>query len=100
MNWQEELLQEVKVTNRWLRILAMPKLREVLDDALSNPQLKRIYQESDGRQIRSVAEAAGAGFGTVQRHWKVWADLGIVEPTQVEGRYRRIVDLKDLEMEE
>ena len=100
MNWQEELLQEVKATNRWLRVLAMPKLREVLDDALSNPQLKRIYQESDGRQIRSLAKAAGAGFGTVQRHWQAWAAQGLMEPTDVSGRFRKVIDLNEAGLEE
>jgi len=100
MTLEEDLLTAVKETNRWLRIMALPSLREKLAAELGKAELKRIYQESDGRQIREVASSAGVGFGTVQRHWQEWAAQGLVEPTEVSGRFRKIIDLKEVGLEE
>ena len=99
MTLEAELLAEIRQSNRWLRILALPTLREQLEAELSKPELKRIYDESDGRQIREVATAAKVGFGTVQRRWQDWAAKGLVEPTETSGRFRKIVDLKDVGLE-
>jgi len=96
MTWEEEMLAEVKQSNRWLRILAFPSLRERLEAELGKPNLKRIYDASDGRQIREVASAAKVSFGTVQRYWQAWAAKGLLEPTDVSGRFRKIVELKDI----
>ena len=100
MTLEEELLKEAKETNRWLRILALPTLRAKLETELSKPGLKRIYQASDGSQIRQVAKAAKVGFGTVHRHWQAWAAQGLVEPTEVAGRFRKIIDLKEVGLED
>jgi transposase len=100
MAWEQELLDSVKETNRWLRILALPTLREKLASELNKPELRRIYQASDGRQIREVAASAKAGFGTVQRYWQAWAAQGLVEPAGVPGRFRKIIDLREVGLEE
>ncbi len=100
MAWEEELLEAARETNRWLRILALPALRERLAAELTKPGLRRVYQESDGRQIREVAASAKVALGTVHRYWQAWAAQGLVEPTQVAGRFRKIVDLRDVGLEE
>ena len=100
MALEDELLRSVKETNRWLRIMALPVLREKLTAELTKPELRRLYQQTDGRQIREVASSAKVGFGTVQRHWQSWAAQGLVEPTEVAGRFRKIIDLKEIGLEE
>lgn len=100
MTWQEDMLAEARETNRWLRILALPTLREQLAAELTKPELKRIYQASDGRQIREVATAAKVGVATVHRYWKDWSAQGLLGPTDVTGRFRRIIDLKEVGLEE
>ena len=99
MAWQDDMLAEARKTNSWLRILALPTLRERLAAELSNPRLKRVYQASDGRQTRQVAAAAKVGIGTVHRMWQEWAAQGLLEPTDVAGRFRRIIDLKEVGLE-
>jgi hypothetical protein len=99
MSWEDDLLKEVRESKRWLRFLAIGSLRELLATELSGSALRRIYQESDGRQIREVAASSKAGFGTVQKYWQSWARKGLVEPTGVQGRYRRLIDLRDIGME-
>ena len=101
MGWEDDILKAARETNRWLRILALPTLREKLAVELSKPELKRIYQASDGRQIREVATAAKVGAATVHRYWQEWAAQGLLEPTEVvAGRYRKIIDLKEVGLEE
>jgi hypothetical protein len=99
MTIEEELLKVVRETNRWLRIMAMPLLRERLASVLAKPEMKLVYQNSDGRQMREVASAAKVGHTTVQRYWQDWAAQGLVEPTEVPGRFRKIIDLKEVGLE-
>lgn len=96
---EEDLLAEIRQSNRWLRILALPTLRERLVAELTKPELRKIYDESDGRPIRKVAASAKAGFGTVQGHWQEWAAKGLMEPTDTAGRFRKVIDLKDVGLE-
>ncbi len=100
MTTDEELLAAAKETNKWLRILALPRLREDLMQLLDTPQKRKIYQNSDGRPIREVARDAEAGFGTVQRCWQEWAARGLMERAGTEGRFSRLVDLRDVGLEE
>ena len=99
MSVEEDLLKAVGETNRWLRIMALPVLREKLEAELDKPELRRIYQQSDGRPIRDVGKAAGVSHTTVQRHWQAWAAQALMEPTGVSGRYRKIIDLKEVGLE-
>jgi len=99
MPWEQELLEAVRESNKWLRFLAMESLREALESELSTTELRRIYQASDGRQIREVASSAGVGFGTVQKYWQLWARKGLMDPTDVSGRYRSLIDLKSIGLE-
>lgn len=100
MSHENELLQAARESNRWLRILALPMLRDKLEGQLKKPESKRIYQQSDGRTIRDVATAAGVGPSTVHRYWQEWVSQGLVEPTETAGRFRRIIDLKEVGLEE
>jgi|SRR5439155_9166595 len=93
---EDELLQAVRESNRWLRILALPGLRERLSAALDSDTKRRIYQHSDGRTIREVATASGAGFGTVQRCWQDWSEAVLMDLTETAGRYRRLLSLAEV----
>jgi hypothetical protein len=99
MTWEEEMLQATKQTNRWLRILALPALRERLSTELSKPEFRRIYEASDGRPIREVAASAKVSVGSVHRYWQVWAAQGLLEPTESPGRFRKIVNLGEIGLE-
>lgn len=96
VTWQDELVASLAEMKRWLRILALPALRQILEAEIPSQELRRIYQATDGRQIREVAAAASSSFGTVQRYWQIWAGRGLVEPTTRKRRFRRIVDLREV----
>ena len=98
-NEDVELLKAVRESNKWLRILALPALKTGLEAALKKPEERRVYQASDGRTIREVHEAAGVSYGTVVNYWRRWAKTGLVQETNVSGRYERLVDLADVGVE-
>ena len=95
----DEVLDAIRESNKWLRVLAQPVLSEALRIALKKPEERRVYQASDGRQVREVSQSSGVSFGTVVNYWKRWAKLGLVQETEVSGRFERLVDLRDLGMD-
>lgn len=99
MSTDTDLLDAVREGNKWLRLIALPSLRAMLANELDTDQKRRVYQESDGRQIRDVAKSAGAGFGSVHRYWQDWAAKSLLERTELAGRYRRLIDLAEVGME-
>jgi hypothetical protein len=99
MSLEQELLEETRNVTKWLRILALPTLRSALQAELTKPELARVYQQSDGRDIRQVCKAAGVSFGTVQRYWQEWAAKGLLEPADRKGRYQRIITLREVGLE-
>jgi hypothetical protein len=98
MTGESELLAAIQDSNKWLRLLVLPSLRTRLLAELKTPEDHSIYQESDGRSIREVAASAGVGFATVQGRWQEWAKKDMLEKTETPGRFRRIVDLRELGM--
>jgi hypothetical protein len=94
-----QLLEAVNESNKWLRIIALPTVRSSLETALNTSDARKVYQASDGRQIRDVAKAAGVGYGTVHRYWSKWAKSGLVQETAVRGRFERLIDLEDVGIE-
>ncbi len=94
----EELLEEAV---RWLRVLAAPMLRTTLASALTTTEERRVYQASTGESMKDVGQAAGVSHQTVANYWKKWTASRpkIVEPTVVNGRFRRIYDLDAVDLE-
>jgi predicted Zn-dependent protease len=92
----DDLIVAVQETNKWLKILARPALKAGLEASLQKPEERRVYQASDGRSIREVNESAGVSYGTVVNYWSRWARAGLVQETNVKGRYERLVDLGDI----
>ena len=50
----DDLLSELQEMNTWLRVMALPTLKASLLEVLKKPEARRVYQASDGRQIREV----------------------------------------------
>ena len=86
----EEIRDELRQANRWLRILATPLISEKLRAILKKDDEWRVYRASDGRAREQVAHSSAVSHGTVSNYWKAWASLGIVEETEVKGRFRKV----------
>ena len=96
---EEPVLEALKEANRWLRLLAKPRLDECLTQEIRTREDYLTFQESDGRSSRAVAKSANVSRPTVIRRWARWAAAGIVEETETTGRFRKIVDLQDVGFE-
>lgn len=89
----EEIRDELRQANRWLRILATPLIAERLKTILSKEDEWQVYRASDGRAREQVAQSSGVSHQTVSNYWKAWAPLRIVEETETKGRFRRVFDV-------
>lgn len=94
----EDILGELKEQTRWLRVLALQEIRPALEETLDKPEMRVVYELSDGRRTaREIADAASIGsHSTVTAWWSKWAGLGLMEASRRKGRKQRIVSLADL----
>lgn len=102
----EEYLKELKEQTKWLRLLALPNLKKTIEENLTTKEQKRIYDLSDGKNSTNdtakklLAEGIKVSHMTVYNYWKRWFALGIVVPSEkYSGRYEKIIDLKELNIE-
>ena len=102
----EEILKELKEQTRWLRFLALPSMRKTIEDNLTTKEQKRIYQLSDGANSTNaiakklLSEGIKVSHMTVYNYWKKWSALGLVIPSKkYRGRFEKIIDLSDLDMQ-
>ena len=98
MAGEDPILEELRTQTGWLRLLALQTLRPALESALPTDRQKLAYELSDGsRGTRQVAEAVGAGPGTISRWWTEWIALGICsEVPGSAGRARHLASLSAL----
>jgi hypothetical protein len=102
-NRLSELLEETKRQTAWLKILALPRLKQVMEETLTNKKEKRMYELSDGSNStvdvskQLLKEGIRVSHMTVYNRWKKWASLGIVIPSEeYTGRFKKVIGLADL----
>jgi predicted HTH transcriptional regulator len=94
-----ELLEELV---KWTRVTSIPKVKELLEELVKNPEEKIAYSFSDGkRTTREVAEMAQTNKDTVSRLWRKWIKSGIAEPIAGKGgnRAKSVFSLEDFGIE-
>lgn len=89
-----QLLEEIL---KWLRFEGAQRAKVTLNELLKTDAERLIYENSDGRTSREIAEIAGVSHGTVTNYWKRWAKYGMVEEVRARGgtRYKKIFSLSD-----
>jgi hypothetical protein len=93
-----QLLEEIL---KWTSFEAKQDVRNTLIELLKTDTEKLIYQKSDGRTSREVAQVAGTSHGTVVNYWRKWSGHAIVEEVRSRGgtRYKRVFSLTDFGIE-
>jgi hypothetical protein len=93
-----QLLEEIL---KWTRLEGIQKAKSTLETLLTNDVEKLVYQNSDGRTSREIANVAGTSHPTVIRYWRKWSTFGIVEELRSQGgtRYKRVFSLPDFGIE-
>jgi hypothetical protein len=94
-----KLLQEML---RWIRLEGAPTAKKTLSELLKTDTEKLVYELSDGRTSREIAQMVGTSHVTVINYWKKWARCGIVEEIGTRGggtRYLKAFSLSDFGIE-
>jgi hypothetical protein len=89
----------------WTKFSALPTFRALLMDTLREDVDKIVYELSDGekstREIAYMISARGRRIThvTIANMWKKWSIMNLVMPAQREGRYKKVLSLKELGIE-
>ncbi len=94
-----ELLEVIATNTReiatWLQIAYGAQLKAKLETLLDDPRKLIAYEYSDGESsTRAVGQRAGVSDKAIRDWWREWMEHDVVEPTSVEGRYRRRFSLR------
>jgi predicted transcriptional regulator len=102
----DDILEELKEQTKWLRFLAIPQLKKLMEETLITKEQKRIYDLSDGNvstqsiQKKLLAEGLKVSHMTVYNYWRRWNALGLVIPSEkYAGRFEKIISLQQLNIE-
>ncbi|MGE5484984.1 MAG: hypothetical protein ACM3X4_08220 [Ignavibacteriales bacterium] len=94
----DELTRLLREMVTLYKVINKPVIVKRLEEELSDPKLRLIYELSNGeRSAREVAQqlAPAPSHGTILRYWRLWAGKGLMEPSRREGRYQRVFDLTE-----
>jgi len=101
----EKLLKELKEQTKWLRFLALPNLKKIIEENLQTKEQRKIYSLTDGRnstyEISKKLSVKGIKVShmTIYNYWKKWSALGLVTHSEkYSGRFENIVNLEDLDI--
>ena len=100
MESSESLLSKIDELIKWTKLIAKPRIRELINQNLESELEFAIYELSDGlkstRDISTVLSRK-VSHTTVLTSWQKWRRLGILEPsTKYKGRYGKICSLEEL----
>ena len=92
----DALVAAIEEQTGWLRALALPQVRQTIEQTLTKTPMRKAYEASDGTAtVREVARAAGASTGSIAGWWARWLAVGIGVEIKG-GRVRHLISLKDL----
>lgn len=96
-----ELLESIAANTReiatWVSVAYGAQMREKLENVLNDPRKRLAYECSNGESsTRAVAQAAGVSDRAIRDWWREWMQQDIVEPANIEGRFRKRFSLRKL----
>lgn len=94
------MLDEQRDINRLLRFVAHRQARELIEETLTKPIERRVYELSDGmRSSREIEKIVNKEVTqrTVVTWWQKWRRLGLVEQSQTySGRMQKVLPLEEV----
>lgn len=98
--YEKKMLEKMDEMIKWTKLNAKPRIRELVNNNLSDELEYAIYELSDGvRSTRDISAMINntKSHATVANYWKRWTKLGIVEPSlKYQGRFMKICSLDEL----
>jgi len=100
MESSESLILKIDELIKWTKLIAKPRIRELINQNLESELEFAIYELSDGlkstRDISTILSRK-VSHTAVSNNWQKWRKLGILEPsTKYKGRYGKICSLEEL----
>lgn len=93
MTRDQEPLEELKALKRiedLLEVMVKYQLSPMLKQALSTPQLRRLYELTGGAlPIKRLVKETGISAGAISRTWQKWEEIGLLKKDG--KRYRRVI---------
>jgi len=92
----EEIVEVLIQIEKWLKVISIPKVKEILKNTLKSSEERKVYHYSDGRNQSEISELSGVSQPTVSNYWNKWAKLGIVhQSNDYKGRWIKSFLLED-----
>ncbi len=96
-----KLLKEIVGNTReivnWLRLAHRDTARQIINEVLDDARKVLAYEYSTGDlSSRAVSMKAKVSDKSIRDWWREWLAVGLVVPSEVEGRYERVFDLRQL----
>jgi len=93
-----ELLEEI---SKWVRFEGVQRATDTFAGLLKTDMERLVYESSDGRTSRDIAQVVGTSHVTVINYWKKWAKHGIVKKKASRGgtRFVKVFSLTDFGIE-
>lgn len=79
MTENDSIVPLIKRTNELLEVLVKLQLGDVLQDELSEPKKRKLYELTGGSLARpAISTKVGMSGGSISGHWKRWEELGLL----------------------
>lgn len=100
MEGNDLLITKIEELIKWTKIIAKPRIRELINQNLESELEFAIYELSDGyKSTRDISKILSrkVSHATVANYWQKWYKLGILESSNnYKGRYVKICSLEEL----
>jgi DNA-binding CsgD family transcriptional regulator len=98
----DKMIQLLEEILKWVRLEGAQRAKDTLSGLLKTDTEKLVYESSDGRTSREIAQIVGTSHATVSNYWRKWARYGIVKETGTRGggtRFQKVFSLSDFGIE-
>lgn len=88
-----DLIEETKQNQRWLRFLAWENVKDIVTETLEDPWEYHMYESLNGeKSISALIEGLPTSSSTAGRRLNSWQRTGIVIQTE-SGEYDKLISL-------
>lgn len=91
-----ELVSIAKQQLRWQQAATLPTVKEALAGALPTTEMRKVYEECDGRRsFREIADATGVPQATIGRWTQSWREVALLFEAD-SGRMEHLLSLESV----
>jgi hypothetical protein len=99
---EQQKIEALKTIVNWIKLNTILSHKQTILNILNTPKEKLVFQLSDGKTSRELAQQFHMDKNTITKWWRKWIDNGIAQPIVVKGggiRAQRSFSLEDFGIE-